>query len=72
VDTRNEAQLRSQFPLGGRVTLAGVLRYDVSQAQFFDYQIAIGVRGQTIEPRFSYRRLGGQFGIGLNLIGFDY
>jgi hypothetical protein len=74
VDTRSEAQVRGQITLAPRnkYTLAGVGRYDVSQRRLFDFEIAFAMRGQNIEPRFSYRRLNGQFGFNLALPGISF
>ena len=74
IDTQNEGQVRGQvaFGHGSRLTLATLARYDVSQHQFFDYEFALAVRGQNIEPRLTYRRLNRQFGINFALPGLSF
>lgn len=62
VDTRNEIQATAQTPLGkdGRYTFAILLRYDTNERRLFDYELTFARRGRCIEPRLSYRKLGGQ------------
>lgn len=67
IDARSEARFRAQTGIG-RVTVAGLARQDVESGHFFDFELAAAVRLRTIEPKISYRRLGKQFGIGLNLL----
>lgn len=70
IDTQNEAQARAITLLpGGRYTLSGVARYDIMQGRLFDWEIAVGVRGSVLEPRFSYRRLNKQFGFTIGVPG---
>lgn len=63
-DTRNEAQFSAQTPLGagGRYTVAALLRYDPDTGRTFDYEVTLALRGRCIEPRLSYRKLGGRLG----------
>jgi hypothetical protein len=68
IDTQTEAQFWGQSRYG-RFTFAGLGRYDLKQGKLFDYELSVAVRGCSIEPRLSYRRLGGQFGINLALPG---
>lgn len=59
VETKDEAQFRAQSVFfGGKYTLGVLGRYDLDQAQFFDFEFALAVRLRCIEPRLSYRRLG--------------
>ena len=62
VDTRNEVQASAQTPLGrnNRYTVAVLLRYDTNEKRLFDYELTLARRGRCIEPRLSYRKLGGQ------------
>nr|CAA9261772.1 hypothetical protein AVDCRST_MAG63-2458 [uncultured Armatimonadetes bacterium] len=68
VDTQDEAQARAQVSFG-RYTLGTLLRYDVTQRQFFDFEVALGIRMRCIEPRLSYRRLGQQIGLSFTIPG---
>jgi hypothetical protein len=61
IDTRSEAQGLVQGRITNRVTAALLLRYDLEQARLFDYGVTVGIRGRSLEPRFGYRKLGGQF-----------
>ena len=72
VDTRDEGQIRGESALGHRrqYTLAALGRYDVAQHRFFDYEISAAVRGYSIEPRISFRRLNRQVLFGVALPGF--
>lgn len=71
VDTQDEAQARGELRLN-RITLGGVVRYDTSQNKVFDTEIALGLRGSLIEPRFSYRTLnGGQFSFNVAIVGLN-
>jgi hypothetical protein len=71
VDTQDEAQARGELRLN-RITLAGLVRYDTNQNKLFDTEIAVGLRGSLIEPRFSYRTLnGGQFNFNIALVGLN-
>jgi hypothetical protein len=71
VDTQDEAQVRGETSIGThhRYTVAAVGRYDVSQRRFFDYELALAIRGHNIEPRISYRHLNKQIGFGISLPG---
>ncbi len=62
IDTRNEVQASAQTSLGGngRYTFAVLLRYDTDERRLFDYELTLAQRGRCIEPRLSYRKLGGQ------------
>lgn len=71
IDAQNEGQVRGQIAFGknGKYTFGALGRYDIDQSQFFDFQLALGIRGRCIEPRFSYRKLGGQFNLTVVLPG---
>ncbi len=69
IDTRSEAQGIVQGRVSSRVTAALLVRYDLEQARLFDYGVTVGVRGRSLEPRFGYRKLGGQFSLSFGLIG---
>jgi hypothetical protein len=63
IDTQNEADFRGQTQLArGRYTVALLERLDLSGHQFFDTEIALGLRGSVIEPRFYYNRLNSSIG----------
>jgi len=69
IDTRSEAQGLVQGRITNRVTAAALVRYDIEQSRVFDYGVTIDYRGTSLEPRIGYRKLGGQFSIGFNLVG---
>ncbi|MBC8135532.1 MAG: hypothetical protein H8F28_06570 [Fibrella sp.] len=69
IDTRSEAQGLVQGRVSRRVTAALLVRYDLEQARLFDYGVTVGIRGRSLEPRFGYRKLGGQFSLSFGLIG---
>jgi hypothetical protein len=70
VDTQNEVQLRGISPIGNsRYTISTVLRYDTAQSRLFDWEVTLGVRGNILEPRFSYRHLNSQFGFTIGIPG---
>lgn len=71
IDARSEGLLRGQIAFGPRnkYTIAALGRYDFDQSQFFDFQLGIGIRGRCLEPRLSYRKLGGQFNVTVALPG---
>lgn len=70
IDTQNEAQLRGSILLPGqRYILSSVARYDTTQKRLFDWEVTLGIRGNILEPRFSYRRLNAQFGFTIGIPG---
>ena len=69
IDTRDEGQTLLQTSLTKRITIAGLLRYDVDNGDVFDWGVTVGIRGRSLEPRISYRRLGNSIGAGFNLVG---
>ena len=69
IDTQSEAQALMQTPISKRITVAGLVRYDLGQARLFDWGYTIGIRGRGLEPRFSYRKLGGQLSFGVHFVG---
>lgn len=71
IDARSEGQIRGQIGFGprGKYTVAALGRYDFDQNQFFDFQLGLGIRGRSLEPRISYRKLGGQFNVTVALPG---
>lgn len=62
----NEAQVRGQTQLGS-ITLALLGRWDLSNGQLFDKEVALGWRGKTIEPRLTWRSQNQQVGFTVSL-----
>ncbi len=60
---------RNQIEAGGKYTVGVLGRYDLDQAQFFDFEFALAVRLRCIEPRLSYRRLGERINVAIVLPG---
>lgn len=69
IDTRSEAQGLVQGRITNRVTAAFLVRYDIEQSRLFDYGVTVDYRGTSLAPRLGYRKLGGQFSVGFNLVG---
>ena len=69
IDTRSEAQGLVQGRVTNRLTAAALVRYDIEQSRLFDYGVTLSYRGTSLEPRFGYRKLGGQFSVGFSLVG---
>ncbi|MBC8141532.1 MAG: hypothetical protein H7Y38_08840, partial [Armatimonadetes bacterium] len=69
IDTRSEAQGLVQGRVASRVTAAFLVRYDIEQSRLFDYGVTVDYRGTSLAPRIGYRKLGGQFSVGFNLVG---
>jgi len=69
IDTQSEAQGLIQGRVSKKITAAALVRYDLEQNRIFDWSYTIGIRGRSLEPRFSYHKLGGQFSFGVHLVG---
>jgi hypothetical protein len=68
VDAPREGFLRSQFA-SGRWTIAGAGRWDLKTGKLFDYEVGIARHEQVLEPRLTYRRLGGVIGVSVGVSG---